>query len=100
MVDAKSPHPNCAYEWMNWITTPKVQAEVAEWFGEAPANLKACAEKDMAAHCDTYHADDKAYYDQLSYWTTPTKECLDGRTNVDCVAYKDWAAAWDEIKGS
>ena len=22
MVDAKSPHPNCAYLWMNHITTP------------------------------------------------------------------------------
>ena len=21
MIDAKSPHPNCAYEWMNYITT-------------------------------------------------------------------------------
>ncbi len=36
MVDAKSPHPNCAYEWINWVTSPEVQAQVAEWFGEAP----------------------------------------------------------------
>ena len=43
MIDAKSPHPNCAYKWMNWITKPDVQAQVAEWFGEAPANVKACA---------------------------------------------------------
>ena len=35
-------HPNCMLKWMNWIQTPDVQAQVAEWFGEAPANLKAC----------------------------------------------------------
>ena len=44
-------HPNCAYAWLNYITTPKVQAQVAEWFGEAPANLKACADTTNADHC-------------------------------------------------
>ena len=55
-----------------------------------------------ADHCDTarYHADDPAFYEQLSYWVTPTTKCLDGRTDVKCVAYKDWITAWDEIKGS
>ena len=38
--------------WMNWITTPNVQAQVAEWFGEAPANLKACALTTDKDHCD------------------------------------------------
>ena len=62
MIDAKSPHPNCAYEWMNYITSPSVQAQVAEWFGEAPANIKACAETTDTGHCDTYHANDEAYF--------------------------------------
>ena len=62
MIDAKSPHPNCAYEWMNYITSPSVQAQVAEWFGEAPANIKACAETSDAGHCDTFHANDEAYF--------------------------------------
>ena len=26
MLAAKAPHPNCAYEWMQYISTPKVQA--------------------------------------------------------------------------
>ena len=50
-------HPNCAYKWMNWITSPTVQAQVAEWFGEAPANTKACDLTTDKTHCDTYHAD-------------------------------------------
>ncbi len=100
MVYSKTKHPNCSYEWLNWITKPDVQAQVAEWFGEAPANLQACGLTTDKEFCAGYHADDQAYYDQLSYWTTPTKKCLDGRTDVDCVAYKDWVSAWDEIKGS
>ena len=80
MVYSKTKHPNCAYKWLNWITKPDVQAQVAEYFGEAPANLEACAKTTDPSYCTTYHADDQAFYDQLSYWTTPTKKCLDGRT--------------------
>ncbi len=100
MVSTKSKNVDCAYQWINWITSPSVQAQVVEYFGEAPANLEACAETTDKDFCTTYHADDKVYYDQLSYWTTPTAKCLDGRTDVECKAYKDWTAAWDEIKGS
>ncbi len=100
MVSTKSKNVACAYKWINWITSPKVQAQVAEYFGEAPANLQACSQTTDKNWCTTYHADDKAFYDQLAYWTTPTAKCADGRTDVQCKAYKDWTAAWDEIKGS
>jgi putative spermidine/putrescine transport system substrate-binding protein len=97
MIHQDAAHPNCAYEWINWITSPEVQAQESEWYGEAPANLAACADTTDPEHCTTYHADDQAFYDQLSYWTTPTTKCVDGR-KVKCVAYKGWAKAWDEIK--
>ena len=35
---------------------------------------------------------------ELYYWTTPTEECLDGRT-VKCVPFTEWQKAWTEIKG-
>ena len=38
MVAAKAKHKNCAYKWMDYIVSPEVNAEVAEYFGEAPAN--------------------------------------------------------------
>ena len=44
---------------------------MAEWFGEAPANTKACAETADKNFCATFHADDEAYFDQVWYWTTP-----------------------------
>lgn len=99
-VYKKTKHINCAYKWLNWITSPEVQAQVVEYYGEAPANLKACTLTATPTTCDTFHADDKPFYDQLSYWITPTTKCLDGRKDVKCIPYKGWAAAWDEIKGS
>ena len=99
MVSAKSKHSNCAYKWMDYIASPKVNAQSAEWFGEAPANSKACDFTSDKTFCDTFHAADKAYSDQIWYWTTPIAQCLDGRTDVTCTDYGDWTQAWTEVKG-
>ncbi|WP_207401012.1 extracellular solute-binding protein, partial [Actinomadura roseirufa] len=97
MISSKAPHPSCMYRWMNWITMPKVQAQVAQWFGEAPANPKACA---FAAKgfCATYHVGDPEFYKRLAFWRTPAKDCGDDR-GAKCVDYAKWAQAWTQIKG-
>jgi putative spermidine/putrescine transport system substrate-binding protein len=99
MVAAKAKHPNCAYKWLDWVVSPQVNAQVAEWFGEAPANAKACGLTSDKGFCDTYHAADAAYAGKIWYWTTPTAQCLDGRTNVTCKDYAAWTQAWTGIKG-
>jgi putative spermidine/putrescine transport system substrate-binding protein len=99
MVAAKSQHKTCAYKWLDYIVSPKVNAQVAEYFGEAPANTKACAEMTDKTLCDTYHASDSAYASKIAYWTTPIPQCLDGRTDVKCKDYGEWTKAWTEIKG-
>ncbi len=99
MISSKAEHPNCMYMWMNHIISPKANAAVAEYFGEAPSNLKACAETSDVNHCDTYHAEDEDYINKISFWTTPTKECLDGRKDVECKTYTEWTNAWNELKG-
>jgi putative spermidine/putrescine transport system substrate-binding protein len=99
MIAAASRHPNCAYQWMNWIASPKINAQVAEYFGEAPANTKACDQTSDKAFCDTYHARDSAYAEKIWYWSTPIPQCLDGRTDVKCTDYAAWTRAWTEIKG-
>ncbi|GHG35131.1 MULTISPECIES: ABC transporter substrate-binding protein [Amycolatopsis] len=99
MVAAKSAHKTCAYKWLDYIISPKVNAQVAEYFGEAPANTKACAEMTDKTLCDTYHANDAAYAAKIAYWTTPIPQCLDGRTDVKCKDYGEWTKAWTEIKG-
>ncbi|MEU9885744.1 ABC transporter substrate-binding protein [Sphaerisporangium sp. NPDC051011] len=99
MVAAEAKHPNCAYKWLDWIISPKANAQVAEWFGEAPSNKDACALTADKNFCDTFHATDEAYFDKVRYWTTPIAQCLDGRTDVTCKDYADWTRAWTEIKG-
>jgi putative spermidine/putrescine transport system substrate-binding protein len=100
MISAKSPHPNCAYEWINYVTTPYVQAQQAIYFGETPANTLACPEMDkqQAGSCKQYHADAPAsYFDQIKFWKTPLKACGNGQSN--CLDYGAWQRAWQEIKG-
>jgi putative spermidine/putrescine transport system substrate-binding protein len=98
MIHADAKNPNCAYMWMDHIISPKANAGVAEWFGEAPSNAKACEETANPEHCELFHADDEAYFEQVWYWTTPTKECLDGRGAI-CKDYSEWVQAWTEVKG-
>jgi putative spermidine/putrescine transport system substrate-binding protein len=103
MINSKSKHVNCAYAWLDYIGGPEGNAASAYYFGEAPANAKACdtiatTDKDPS-FCDTFHAGDEAYAKQIYYWTTPISQCLDGRTDVKCVPYSEWAKAWTEIKG-
>ncbi|MGI5207322.1 ABC transporter substrate-binding protein [Spirillospora sp. CA-108201] len=97
MISSKAQHPTCMYKWMNWITMPKVQAEVAQWFGEAPANPKACRYT-AKGFCSTYHVGDPEFYKRLAFWKTPVEECGDDR-GKKCVDYSRWAQAWTQIKG-
>lgn len=98
MISSKAKHPNCMYLWMDWIISPEANAAVAEWFGEAPSNAKACDFTADKAHCDTYHAADEEYFKQVHYWTTPQADCGDDRGEV-CKDYSEWVQAWTEIKG-
>ena len=98
MISSKAKHPNCMYKWMNWITSPKVQAQVAEWFGEAPANRAACSHTAAKNHCKIFHEGDQPYFSRVSFWTTPIKSCGDSRGDK-CADYSQWVQAWTDIKG-
>jgi putative spermidine/putrescine transport system substrate-binding protein len=100
MVNSKTAHLNCAYKWLDYIVSPSVNDQVAEWFGEAPGNSKACAVSDAAkANCDAFYAADTGYWKSVWYWQTPVTKCVDGRTDVTCKGFDDWVKAWTEIKG-
>ena len=98
MISSKAKNPNCMYMWMDHIISPKANAAVAEWFGEAPSNAKSCDLTADKNHCTTYHADDEDYFSKVAYWTTPVKDCGDDRGEV-CKDYSEWVQAWTEIKG-
>jgi len=74
MLAAKAPHMNCAYKWMQYISTPQVQAL-------------------QAGSCAEYHANAPAsYLDSISLWKTPLATCDNGKP--DCVPYAQWVSAW------
>jgi putative spermidine/putrescine transport system substrate-binding protein len=99
MVNSKTTHLNCAYKWLDYIVSPSVNDQVAEWFGEAPGNSKACDVSDAAkANCDTFYAADTNYWKSVWYWQTPETKCVDGRTDATCKGFDDWVKAWTEIK--
>src|SRR3954452_14319068 len=74
MLSSEAKHPNCMYEWMNYVLEPDVQAQIMQWFGEAPPSRKACAPQTVIAagkklglppdpkFCAKYHAADPAFW--------------------------------------
>ncbi|MGD0593672.1 MAG: ABC transporter substrate-binding protein [Acidimicrobiales bacterium] len=95
MLAAKAPHPNCAYMWMRYISTPQVQAEQAVNYGETPDNSLACGymNKIQAGSCDQYHANAPlSYFKAIELWKTPVATCDNGKP--DCVPYSEWESAW------
>ncbi|WP_400997632.1 ABC transporter substrate-binding protein [Agromyces sp. GXQ0307] len=96
MVASDAANVNCAYMWLDYIASPEANATATAYFGEAPSSQEACEYRE---DCEAYHAGDEEYASQIWYWTTPIAECVDGRTDVECVDYAQWTAAWQEIKG-
>jgi len=98
MLATNAPHPNCAYLWTKWVSTPKVQAEQAIFFGETPVNKLACAQMETLSpgSCAQYHADAAgSYFDTIKFWKTPIATCPDGSKN--CIPYSQWQTAWTSI---
>ena len=98
MLATKAPHPNCAYLWTKYVSTPHVQAQQAISFGETPVNTKACAQMEslQAGSCAQYHADAPgSYFQTIKFWKTPIATCPDG--SQSCVPYAQWVTAWTSI---
>jgi putative spermidine/putrescine transport system substrate-binding protein len=98
MINSKTENINCAYKFLNHITSAPINIQIAEYFGEAPGNSKSCALATNPDHCAIYHAEEPEYWTNVWYWTTPVAECLDGRTDVTCKDFAAWVEAWTEIR--
>lgn len=100
MLSSKSAHPNCAYAWMDFTSSPEVNGAIAMNFGMAPANAAFCESSDeAAAHCELFNATDEEYFSKVWFWTTPIEQCIDGRTDVQCTNFQQWTEAWTTVKG-
>ena len=100
LLAKNAPDPNCAYDWMKWITTPQVQAEQAVSYGETPDNTLACPlmNKIQAGSCAAYHANaPDSYFKSIKFWKTPLTQCGNGKN--DCIPYSEWTNAWVQIGG-
>jgi putative spermidine/putrescine transport system substrate-binding protein len=100
MLSSKAKHPNCAYKWMQYISTPKPQAQQAIYFGETPVNKKACKVMDSISKgaCAQYSGNKtESYYRSIKFWKTPITDCGNGKKN--CMDLRAWTDAWTKIKG-
>ena len=96
MMHINAPHPSCAYKWMEHSLDPKVQGDVAAWFGSVPAVPAACKGNTLLTDtgCATNGFDN---FDKIAFWKTPAADCGNGKN--DCVAYSDWTTAYVAVKG-
>jgi putative spermidine/putrescine transport system substrate-binding protein len=97
MMHAKAAHPNCAYQWMEHSLSPKLQGDVAAWFGSVPTVPVACKGNALlgAKGCKTNGSENFA---KISFWRTPIADCGDGKK--DCLPYAGWAKNYISILGS
>ncbi len=94
MMSATAAHPNCAYEWLEWSISPKVQGDVAAWFGSNPAVPAACAGNELLgpSGCDT---NGFGNFEKIWFWRTPEAACPQG----ECVPYSRWSTDYVAIMG-
>ena len=78
MISSEAEHPNCMYMWMDWIVEPEANAQVAEYFGEAPAQELACEKTVNPNFCAEYHAEEPNFWKRVYYWETPLADCGNG----------------------
>ena len=84
---------------MDYITSPGAQAQVAEYFGEAPANTKACDLTGDKSFCNAYHATGQGVL-RPDLVLDHADLALPRRPHdVKCTDYGDWTQAWTEVKG-
>jgi putative spermidine/putrescine transport system substrate-binding protein len=98
MLSSKAKHPNCAYAWYAYISSPQVQALQAVTYGETPVNKLACGHMNKLAKgsCAQYRANaPESFYASIKFWKTPVADCGNGRKN--CMDYSQWVKAWNEV---
>ena len=94
MMHVDAPHPNCAYKWLEWSLNPKLQGDLAAWFGSNPAVDSVCQGGksqilDDSGGCAVNGFD---RFDTIWFWRTPTAECSTGKGG--CIPYSKWVESY------
>jgi len=95
MLAAGAKHPNCAYAWLEWSISAKVQGDVAAWFGSNPVVPSACQGNELlgAEGCKTNGIDN---FDKIKFWRTPEAKCASAE---GCVPYSRWVTDYVAVMG-
>ena len=96
MLHAEAKHPNCAYKWLEWSITPKVQGDVAAWFGSLPVVPAACDGNELlgAEGCKNNGFEN---FEKIHFWRTPEAKCA---SHGDaCIPYSRWSTDYVAIMG-
>lgn len=96
MLAADAANPNCAYMWMEHSLSPKVQGDLAAWFGSVPAVPAACKGNALLTDtgCATNGFDN---FEKIKFWKTPTSKCA--TQNDACVPYYRWVSDYIGVIG-
>lgn len=95
MLHVNAPHPNCAYMWLNHSLDPKLQGDLAAWFGSVPAVPAAC-ENNALLGPDGCRVNGMDNFDRISFWKTPVADC---GGDQECVPYYEWVTAYLGVIG-
>lgn len=95
MIAAKPASPNCAYRWLNWMSSAGAQRPAAAWTGLAPANPEACGGR-ARRMCEVHHVGDKRRLREVLFAARPARDCGTG-TGTGCTDYADWAERWKNL---
>jgi putative spermidine/putrescine transport system substrate-binding protein len=97
MLATGARHPNCAYKWMEWSISPKVQGDAAAWLGSNPVVTKACEGNELLG-IDGCKDNGMENFDKIAFWRRPEAKCA---AHVEgCVPYSRWVDDYAAITGS
>ncbi|HSB64975.1 MAG TPA: ABC transporter substrate-binding protein [Anaerolineales bacterium] len=96
MMHVSAPHPNCAYLWLEHSLQPKLQGDLAAWFGSNPAVPAGCTSSDLLGP-DGCKTNGYENFSLIYFWRTPTADCGNGKS--DCVPYNEWVSAYIAVMG-
>jgi len=98
MMHANAPHPNCAYLWLEHSLNPKLQGDLAAWFGSVPAVPAACKGNALLgdAGCDV---NGMGNFARIAFWKTPRADCGDPKGGKECVPYYRWVSDYIAVLG-
>jgi putative spermidine/putrescine transport system substrate-binding protein len=96
MMHSEAPHPNCAYMWLEHSINPKLQGDLAAWFGSVPAVLAACKGNALLTEtgCETNGVGN---FEKIHFWRTPVAKC--GSQSQGCVPYYRWVSDYIAVLG-